>query len=136
VETPIATGRPDTEDLKTANGFGAEIMKKLGQIGEIQGLIVPGNHPYKERRSTPIPFSPEVDDDTCTLCGICAGVCPTSSITVSDLVVTEKPKCTACSACVQNCPTGAMHWKNEGVLSTAKWLSTKYCKRKEPEIFL
>ena len=135
-ETPIATGRPDTEDLKTANEFGAEVMKKLGQIKEIQELIVPGNHPYKERRSRTIPISPEVDDEICTLCGICASVCPTSSITVSDLVVTEKPKCTACSACVQNCPTGAMQWKNDGVLNTAKWLSTEYCERKEPEIFL
>ena len=67
---------------------------------------------------------------------MCAKVCPTGCVEVTDVVETQKEKCTACTACVQNCPTGARHWEHEGILKAAKWLSTEHGARREPEVFL
>ncbi len=134
-ETPIATGRPDAEDLKKAHGFGATVLEKIKGMDEVHEIDVPGNYPYRERGSSG-PRSPETDEATCDLCGMCASVCPTGCVEVSDVVETQKDLCIACTACVQSCPIGARHWEHEGILGAAKWLSTEYGDRKEPEIFL
>ncbi|MCW4011832.1 MAG: EFR1 family ferrodoxin [Candidatus Bathyarchaeota archaeon] len=134
-ETPIATGRPDAEDNKKAKEFGEKVKQKLEKLTKLDEFEVPGNHPYREGGKTG-GRNPVTDPDTCILCGMCARVCPTGCVTVSDIVETDTSNCTACSACVKNCPTGARHWEHEGVLKAAKWLSTDYAKRKEPEFFL
>ena len=133
-ETPIATGRPDSDDIKKAIWFGEQIKNKLAQ-SEPSVPEIPGNHPYREGSKTG-GRSPETDPETCILCGMCARACPTGCVTVSDIVETDKDECTACAACVKNCPTGARHWNYEGVLKAAKWLSTEHGARKEPEYFL
>ena len=134
-ETPIATGRPDSEDLTIAYEFGVNIGKIIKEEDDVPIPRIPGNYPYRERGSGD-PRSPETDEATCTLCGTCASVCPTGSIEVLGLVETQKEGCIACTACVQNCPTGARRWEHEGILGAAKWLSTEHGDRKEPEIFL
>lgn len=134
-DTPIATGRPDAEDIKKATKFGEKIKAKLAEIDEIPEVTIPGNHPYREGGKTG-GRSPETNPETCILCGMCAQVCPTGCVTVSDIVETEIEECTACAACVKNCPTGARHWTHEGILKAAKWLATDYSARKEPEYFL
>jgi NAD-dependent dihydropyrimidine dehydrogenase PreA subunit len=133
-ETPIATGRPDAEDLKKAHEFGAKVLEKIKGMDEVLEIDVPGNDPYRERGGGD-PRSPETDEATCTLCGTCASVCPTGCVEVSDVVKTQKDQCIACTACVQSCPTGARHWEHEGILGAAKWLSTEHGDRKEPEVF-
>ena len=134
-DTPIASDRPDYEDIKKAQEFGAKVMEKIMEITEVPDLEVPGNHPYKERGSSE-PRSPETNPETCILCGACEQVCPVGCIKVTETVETDKTKCTACTACVQNCPTGARHWDHPGILGAMKWLSTNCSKRREPEIFL
>ena len=134
-DTPIATGRPDPEDIKKAIELGATIKNRLAGIDEPPELTIPGDHPYREGAKTG-GRSPETEKETCILCGMCAQVCPTGCVTVSDNVETETDDCTACAACVKNCPTGARHWKHEGILKAAKWLATEYGTRKEPEFFL
>ncbi len=134
-ETPIATGRPDDEDVKKAMDFGAKVMAKIKGLEEIPALEVPGDRPYRKGGGDD-PRSPDTDPDSCILCGMCARVCPTGCVEVTDIVETDKAKCTACTACVQNCPTGARHWAHEGVLGAAKWLSTEHGARREPEVFL
>ena len=134
-DTPIASGRPDSEDLKKANEFGVKIIEKIKGIGELSEIKVPGNYPYREGGSGS-PRSPETDEAKCILCGLCASVCPTGCIEVSDKVETQKDACIACTACVQNCPTGARHWAHAGILGAAKWLSTEHGDRKEPETFI
>ena len=123
-DTPIATGRPDQEDIKKAIELGATIKNRLTEIDEPSELTLPGNHPYREGAKTG-GRNPETDPETCILCGMCARVCPTGCVTVSDTVETETDNCTACAACVKNCPTGARHWKHEGILKAAKWLATE-----------
>ncbi|MBC8462960.1 4Fe-4S binding protein [Candidatus Bathyarchaeota archaeon] len=134
-ETPIATGRPDRDDINKAKDFGAKVMEKIKGRGKVPDLEVPGNRPYRKGGGGD-PRSPETDSDSCILCGMCARVCPTGCVEVTEIVETQKEKCTACTACVQNCPTGARHWAHEGILKAAKWLSTEHGARREPEVFI
>jgi ferredoxin len=138
-KTPIATGRPDAEDLMKAEAFGEKIIEKLRGVGDIPELAVPGNYPYivhPQRIKQGGGLSPETNPETCILCGICARVCPTACIDVTESINTDKTKCTACSACVQNCPTSARNWTHERILRGANWLATEHDNRKEPEVFL
>lgn len=134
-ETPIAPGRPDVSDIDKAKDFGAKIMEKISGLTEVPDLEVYGNRPYKEVGGGD-PRSPETYAKTCILCGMCARVCPTGCVEVTDVVETDKTKCTACTACVQNCPTGARHWDHPGIQGAAKWLAAECSERREPEIFL
>lgn len=134
-ETPIASGRPDSKDLRIAEEYGGKVKEKLANLETISELTLPGNRPYREGSKTG-GRSPETDPDICILCGLCARVCPTGSVTVTDIVETEKDYCTFCTACVKNCPTGARHWEHERILQAAEWLSTEHGDRKEPELFL
>jgi ferredoxin len=137
-KTPIATGRPDAEDIMKAEAFGEKIIEKLRGVGEIPKLEVPGNYPYivhQQRIRQGGGVVPETNPETCILCGICASVCPIACIEVAESVNTDKTKCTACSACVQNCPTSARHWTHERVLRGANRLATVHGNRKEPEVF-
>ena len=46
--------------------------------------------------------------DRCTLCGGCAGVCPTGCITVyNTFLEITLDECTDCGECVRLCPVGA-----------------------------
>jgi len=136
--TPIASGRPDAQDLETAKGFGElirEKMREMRTLDERPSLQVPGSFPYQEW-DPPSDISPVTDESQCTLCGTCARVCPTAAITVRDTVMTDQDTCVLCSACVKKCPTGARAWENPSMKRAAQWLSTNCHERKEPEIFL
>jgi ferredoxin len=133
--TPIAPGRPDSEDLEKAKRFGEQVKAKLEGMTKIVEVKVPGNKPYKERNPAG-PRFPDTIAEKCSLCGDCAEVCPTDAVTVTDKVVTAPEKCTACSACIKACPTGARVWTNEGIRKAATWLHTEHSKRREPEYFL
>ncbi len=140
-KTPIGAGRPDEIDLKKAHEFGLDVLKKLKSLDEFPVLKVPGNYPYSENTRTRTVSiragaHPVTDAATCNLCGICASVCPTGCVEVSDVVKTEVEECMLCSACVHSCPTGARRWEHEPLLRVAKWLSTQHGDRKESETFL
>lgn len=135
--TPIAVGRPDSADIKKANEFGAmvrEKMKALNAADAIPLLQVPGNSPYRERKSR-AGISPVSQEDLCTLCGTCATVCPTSAITVNDEVLTHVGSCIICCACIKNCPTQARIMEAQPIKDIAKWLMENYSGRKEPEMY-
>jgi ferredoxin len=135
--TPIATGRPDAEDLRRAAKFGEMIREKVEKIqvlDEVQPPRVPGNFPYRERMDEEA-TSP-VTRALCTMCGECVKVCPTGAIAVGDCAVIDRSLCILCSACVKLCPTGAMVWEDPRVKRAAKWLSVNYAERKEPEMYL
>ena len=136
--TPIANGRPDTEDLIKAKKFGLQIrrkMKDIDSIDEVSQLEVPGNSPYKKRKK-PAEISPSTQKDPCTLCKTCASLCPVAAITVEETVETDKLACILCCACVKNCPTGARVVEEPKLKQMAEWLSTNCQTRKEPEIFV
>lgn len=51
-------------------------------------------------------------NDSCTKCGVCAKVCPTANIEVTD-TVKFSDRCEYCLGCVHVCPQNAIHLKNE-----------------------
>ena len=136
--TPIASGRPDVQDLEKAKRFGELIRKKVSEmrtLDEMPSLQVPGNSPYKEW-DPPSDISPITDKTQCTLCGMCATICPTAAITVGTTVITDQKACILCSACVKACSTGARAWDNPWTRWAADWVSTNCRERKEPEMYL
>lgn len=138
-ETPLATGRPDRNDLSCAQDFGRGIYLKLQTIkylDDLPLLAVPGNDPYKERGQRLKMITPFTRMDDCTLCGTCASVCPMNAITVDKDVSTVALACILCAACVKQCPTHARVIDHPLIKKITQWLHTNYQKRLEPETFL
>jgi ferredoxin len=137
-DTPIAVGRPDEGDLRKAYDFGGLIDRKLramGTLEEIGTLFVPGNSPYRERR-TLSNISPVTRETACTRCETCALVCPTGAVSVRETVVTDTGLCIRCCACVKTCPSGARVMEDSRIREVAEQLSVNCRERKEPEMYL
>lgn len=119
---PIASGRPDKNDLLQAEEFGCAIRRKLepadGKVCEVGLKDI--RHPksgfldklrfiagvIKIRKSKkPVQKAPETDSAKCTGCGLCISVCPTQAIGKD--FMTTADKCIKCCACVKKCPAGA-----------------------------
>ena len=135
---PIATGRPDDQDLETAKRFGESVREKISKLAGVEdmpALHVPGNFPYKQwvERSE---MAPVTDEALCTLCAACAAACPTAAIRVEDAVATSTIECIHCSACVRNCPTGARGWESAWIDQIRQWLTENCRQRKEPQMWL
>lgn len=145
-DTPIATGRPDTEDLRTAVEFGRGIADKLsaGNVQEIDVASVrdipsPGQalSNFKkfvtdyaaQQKSTSVKLLPEVNDTICTRCGTCVSVCPTHAI-ADDCHTVDSARCIKCCACVKKCPEGARSLHSP----FAPVLSANFSIRKAPVI--
>ncbi|MBN1813762.1 MAG: 4Fe-4S binding protein [Anaerolineae bacterium] len=135
---PIASGRPDGQDLARAAEFGKAIREKMRGIGaldEIPPLEVPGDFPYKEWSKWP-DVSPITQETTCIKCEACVAACPTAAITMNETVFTDTDACIVCCACVRACPTGARVTEHPRIRQSQEWLNTNCRQRKEPETFL
>ncbi len=131
---PIATGRPNNQDLKIAKEFGENVVSKLS--GKFEILSLPGNFPYKER-SAKLDVKPKTDMALCNLCGACANACPVDAITIyKDRMEIDEKKCIYCHACVRVCPQSARFIDDERVLASAKRLSEVCAEPRKPELFL
>jgi len=134
---PIANGRPDSLDVQKAKAFGAQIRAKVAaiQAPDIQfELAIPGRFPY-EGGARALKVAPETKEALCTLCGTCAGVCPTAAISIDGRVATQTALCLRCCACIKNCPTGARIWEDDMMHKIATWLNENCRTRKDPQIF-
>jgi len=66
-------------------------------------------HPYHVSREQVTILVPEVDRETCTLCGACARNCQFSAIAVlGDQVLTFPELCSGCGVCSYVCPVDAI----------------------------
>ncbi|MBI9075771.1 MAG: EFR1 family ferrodoxin [Desulfatibacillum sp.] len=137
-DTPIAVARPDENDLKHAEAFGVKIREKLdslASVGEIPGLEVPGNRPYKAMGGKISTDFIEVSD-ACTQCGICEDLCPVNAIDYANDIMVDQDLCIRCCACIKGCPEGARSMKASQVKDVAKWLCDNCKAPKEPVNFL
>ena len=144
---PIAPNRPDKNDIRKAQAFGAAIrdkMQRLGSSGHATNISIPGQSPYiepvnlnmiKKARSA-IALTPETDTSKCTQCGQCVEVCPTGAISPDDVTQTDKWQCLICFACVKICPVEARQMNEPNFQSAIQALQQNCLDRKEPEIFL
>ncbi len=137
-ETPIAEARPDAKDLDYAKLFGHKVSEKLRNmtsINQTADISVPGNFPYGGVTELWNVDFIEVSDK-CTLCGICAQVCPVSAIDTENTNLIDIEKCITCCACIKSCPQNARTMKDSLVKEAAARLSRLYQERKEPVCFL
>ena len=131
-EFPMAVGRPDGSDIEKAFTFGERAMKCFGP--DMAGLShVPGTNPYK---AYPDFHRAPVSKENCTLCGLCARVCPTGAICLTEkFVETDEQQCIVCQACVRFCPEEARVDIAPGATETRNHLKPLVAARKEPEFF-
>jgi ferredoxin len=137
---PIAEGRPDTLDIEKAVDFGRRIKEKvaaLQSIDVVSPLKLPGHFPYQADRAGAMAVSPVTVEEKCTVCGVCADLCPTEAITIndSDSVVTEVERCIRCCACIKSCPEDARVIEADSWKKIVNWLYDSCTTRKEPQIF-
>jgi ferredoxin len=137
-ELPIASSRPDQADIQKAIAFGVKIEEKLAELQsqeDVTDLVVPGSFPYEAAGARKMRVSPLTTAEKCTLCGTCAGVCPTSAIAVGEKVTTEIEACIRCCACIKNCPEEARIFEDDMMKTIAGWLHENCANRKEPQLF-
>jgi ferredoxin len=135
---PIASGRPDADDLLKAEEFGRLIDRKLRGVQSAEGTIeVPGHFPFKERMGGALAgIAPETDETLCARCANCLAACPTGAIRLTESVATIKSSCIRCCACVRACSTGARAMTDPRLLEIAQWLHVNCRERKQPETYL
>lgn len=136
-DIPIANGRPDNLDVQKAMDFGTKIKNKLKSLQSPAAqtdLEIPGRFPYEGGVRSMV-VSPVTKEDTCSVCGTCASVCPTEAISINGIVATKTELCIRCCACIKNCPTGARAWEDSMMKNTTNWLNENCSTRKEPQIF-
>lgn len=142
-EMPIATGRPDEQDLEKAAEFGRAVEEKMQGIDRLDEMVplqVPGDFPYKEWSKWP-GVAPSTQESVCIQCETCIAVCPTAAITaggdsINETLKTNTDACIVCCACVRACPAGARVVDHPRIKQSQEWLSTNCRARKEPETFL
>lgn len=142
LQTPIAAGRPDPDDLENARAFGKKIGEKIASIasiGEVTDVAVPGNYPYRDMAESKKRLS-SVDlidvDGNCLQCGHCADICPVDAIDPKGGASIDISKCILCHACIKGCPADARMAKNDMMKGIARRLSDTCQARKEPVTFL
>jgi ferredoxin/flavodoxin len=137
-DIPIANGRPDSLDVQKAMNFGAKIkdnIKALQSPDAQMDLEIPGRFPYEAGGARSMAVSPVTKEDACTVCGTCAGECPTAAISINGSVATKIERCIRCCACIKICPTGARVMEDSMWKNIANWLNENCSTRKEPQIF-
>lgn len=147
--TPIAVGRPDSDDLAAAAAFGARIREKLrsGDLREVSverlktprtplltllcfiGSVIALKWSMRGTKATAVPG---VEAAECTRCGRCAALCPTQAIARGDELHTDPTRCIRCCACVKGCPAGARRYDTP----FAALLARNFSRRKPPVVLL
>lgn len=134
VDYPIATDRPNNEDLQLAKNLGEQAFSKIS--GKYLEINVPGNFPYRER-SPKLDVKPKTDLNLCDFCGLCKKVCPVDAITILENKIDIDAKlCIYCHACVKICPQNARIIDDERIVAFSKKLHEN-CQEPRPiEIFI
>lgn len=93
-----------------------EIDRKIVNLGRIRKKHLPAlmnrisETPFVKRQ-----FTPKVDSQQCTNCGICSSVCPAQNISLSSGKAFVGDNCMQCMTCMHWCPQLAIHYKNRKV---------------------
>jgi NAD-dependent dihydropyrimidine dehydrogenase PreA subunit len=141
----LGAGRPDEEDMTEASAFAANVYQSIHALKELptEKAYVNGEEPYRpyytprDRHGDSINIlkvKPEVDEEKCIDCKLCARVCPMGSIDFDD-IRDYTGICIKCGACEKKCPTGARYYDDQGYLYHKTELEEMYTKRAEPELF-
>lgn len=135
-DKPIAEGRPDAKDLQLVRQFSSKIKEFIlsYETSKWKPLVVPGNKEYRPGVSS-VPFTPEVAEERCILCGECVEVCPAGVITIRNNNLVFDGQCTLCCGCIKKCPVQALCLNAPRVKDVADMLYETCQLRKEPRFF-
>ncbi len=132
-ELPIAPGRPDAADLKTAE----EIGRRLAGCRETLDLErLPGQRPGRDAMTMPGAAAAS-DPEICSHCGACIAACPAGAVSfgAGRVPQTDAAECIWCMACVRSCPDRARSVASPEIQKFAASLSRTCKERREPEWF-
>ena len=147
-QTPIAPGRPNSEDLAFAKNFGSRIRAKVLNATHPTSVDVTNiEQPQQDadvmlrfkqtvagwmNEGKSMPKCPTTDMALCTECGICAKLCPTGAISPSSPSSTDANKCIKCCACIKGCYQGARQMNTP----FAQLITANFSVQKENKILL
>ena len=146
---PIASDRPDQEDLRQAAEFGRRVAGRIAQDAKditcVYGgslyirMYVSGSTEPTGFVSMPEPHRPTVrvsehNKQKCDDCGSCVEICPTGSIDPASYLV-EDETCIRCFACTSVCAPGAKTKAVQPVPPLAAWFRHRSTERGEPLLF-
>ena len=124
--------KADAKMTRTCQNIKRGVVKKRGFgafsqfLGKLQGVpwqkdsrnfdVTPKTAEHKSVNSVRI-------DNDCTMCGICAKICPMENIVINNNGIMPKCNCTVCYRCVNACPQRAIKvmfkakpkWQYKGV---------------------
>lgn len=131
----VGSGRPDTQDKRALTTFARQCSQKLRAWPEkpLAEIEVKGNFPYREYK---VPAMKPTVNDNCTLCGICASVCPVGAIPPDNPKTKDTSLCITCTACIAVCPEKAQGFHIPEYTEYAAKFAEKNSERKEPEFFM
>lgn len=140
----LAAGRPDAQDMHTADVLAEMAFNRLMNVDKVpeQILRIKGKEslrPYyvpRDKMGAPMSIlkvKPKTND-SCTGCGICAKICPMGSINKEDMSSIEGV-CIKCGACIKRCPQEAKYFDDKGYLYHMHELEEICAGRVEAEIF-
>ena len=108
-EAPLASGRPDSDDLARAVVLGRDAEDRYAIKKYLSSEDVPGKLPLMARvlprNSARLFTKAPVVNDRCAGCGACRMKCPVDAIDESYGI--DEKKCLRCFACVSACGLGA-----------------------------
>lgn len=136
-QIPVAMNRPDENDLKQAEDYGADsanLLKKTNDLKKMADLKVPGKFPYKEGMGKGAPDFIAVTD-FCTNCGLCVTACPSNAIDAEHGFATIVQDCILCCACIKECPEHARVMKDGPIKDKARWLNETCSTPKSVQVF-
>ncbi|MGI5976406.1 MAG: 4Fe-4S dicluster domain-containing protein [Candidatus Limivicinus sp.] len=125
------TGRPDEDDGACLINFGRQIAAKLAR-GDFSRPALPGNRPYREIKSGPLPQV----SGPCANCGICARECPAGAIMFASPWTADLQKCISCMHCVKICPENARSADRETLKKLSEHLRPVCTERKPNRLYI
>ena len=144
----LGAGRPDAEDLDLADRLGIAAVKKVSSENWPRQshvpVKVPGEEPLRpyyvprDRRGNHINIlkvKPKTDRNRCTGCGLCASLCPLSSIDSGEPSLITGI-CMKCGACIKKCPKRAKFIDDPGYLYHRTELEEVYARRSGSRIYI
>lgn len=148
---PIASGRPDKDDLGFAGAFGEKLFEKCIAAADpehlypvnVRAITRPKQSFFrllcflrgviKMRKSkAPVPRTPSTDEERCIHCDVCVKMCPTGAIVKGEEQSTDAGKCIRCCACVKSCLEHARSFPTP----FAPLLSKNFTRQKQPQTLL